>query len=57
MAATYSYMQIGLKTYKIQPKYRGGFTVWDCKDIATLKYVGERTRRQLIKCYTHGELI
>lgn len=51
------YMQIGLEIYKTQRISREDYTVWQCKDIGSLKYLGEWTSRQLMRCYQRGELI
>lgn len=51
------YLSIGLKSYKTKALARGFYSVWECKDIASLKYLGEWTKQQLIKCWERKELI
>jgi hypothetical protein len=52
-----TFFEIGLKTYKLKPLARDWYSVWQCTDITSLKYLGEWQKEQLIKCSNRGELI
>ena len=51
------YLEIGIRTYKTKAVAQGFYSVWHCKDICSLRYLGEWTKQQLIKCWERGELI
>lgn len=51
------YLEIGIRTYKTKRIARGEYSVWHCNDIASLRYLGEWTKQQLIKCWERGELV
>ena len=51
-----TYLKIGIKQYKIKPVAGGFYSIWQCKDICSLKYLGEWTKQDIIKCYKRGEL-
>ncbi len=51
------YLEIGIRTYKTKLIARGEYSVWHCSDIASLRYLGEWTKQQLIKCWERGELV
>jgi hypothetical protein len=52
-----TYLTIGLKTYKIKRQRNGQYSVYKCADIATLQYLGDWTKQQLIQSVNRGELI
>lgn len=51
------YLTIGLRTYKTRKLAQDEYSVWHCNDICSLKYLGEWTKQQLIKCWEYGELV
>ncbi len=52
-----NYLHIGVQTYKTKRIARGEYSVWHCKDICSLKYMGQWTQSQLLKSLKHGELM
>jgi len=51
------YLHLGLKTYKTRKLAKDDYSIWLCNDICSLKYLGEWTRQQLIRCCEYGELL
>jgi hypothetical protein len=51
------YLEIGIRMYKTKPIARGLYSVWQCTDLCSLKYLGEWSKQQLLKCWEYGELI
>ena len=52
-----TYLEIGIRTYKTKSLAGGFYSIWECIDISSLKYLGEWTKAQLIKCRERGHLI
>ena len=51
------YLDIGIRRYKTQKHNKNTYSVWECKDICSLRYIGEWTKTQLIKCWEREELV